>query len=264
MYAFSYERPTSVADAVQALKNNEDAQLLAGGQTFIPTLKQRLAQPDTLIDLNRIEDLRFIREEGDAVVIGAMSRHGEIADSDVVKSRIPGLVVMAGQIGDPAVRNRGTIGGSIANNDPSACYPAALLAYGATVHTDRRQIPAEEFFLDMFETALEPDEIVTAVSIPVPEASYYSKFANPASRYAIVGVMVAKTKDGVRVGVTGAKTCAYRATEIEDALNANFSPTALDGLTIDATDMNGDIHASPAYRAHLIKIMAKRAVEQLV
>ncbi|WGF88659.1 FAD binding domain-containing protein [Marinivivus vitaminiproducens] len=264
MYAFSYERPTSVADAVSALKASEDAKLLAGGQTFIPTLKQRLAQPDALIDLNTIAELRFIREEGDNVVIGAMSRHGEIAGSEIVQRRIPGLVVLAGQIGDPAVRNRGTIGGSIANNDPSACYPAALLAYGATVHTDRRQIPAEDFFIDMFETALEPDEIVTAVSIPVPDASYYSKFANPASRYAIVGVMVAKTKDGVRVGVTGAKTCAYRATELEQALSGNFAPSALDGITVDAADMNADIHASAAYRAHLVKVMAKRSVERLV
>lgn len=263
MYAFEYQRASSVAEAVQALKADEDAKLLAGGQTYIPTLKQRLAQPTALVDLGAIAELRGAREEGGAVVIGAMTTHGEIAFGDVVPRLIPGLAELAANIGDPSVRNRGTIGGSIANNDPSACYPAAVLALGATIVTDRREIPGEAFFTGMFETALEPDEIVTAVRFPVPDACKYMKFANPASRYAIVGVMVARTKDGVRVGVTGAGASVFRASAIEDALNADFSPNAVDGITIDAEGMNEDMHASAAYRANLVKVMAKRGVAAL-
>lgn len=263
MYAFEYVRPTSVAEAVQALKANEDAKFLAGGQTYIPTLKQRLAMPTALIDLGGIAELKGIREEGDSLVFGAMTRYGEVAASEIVKRRIPGLAAMALIIGDPQVRNRGTVGGSIANNDPSADYPAALLAVGGTVLTDRREIPAEDFFTGMFETALEPDELVTGIRFPVPEACHYEKFRNPASRYAIVGVMIAKTAKGVRVAVSGAGPTAFRSSELESALAADFSAAAVDGVTISPDGLNEDMHASAAYRANLVKVLTKRAVAAL-
>ncbi|MGD9511284.1 MAG: xanthine dehydrogenase family protein subunit M [Geminicoccaceae bacterium] len=260
MYEFSYHRPTSVADAAALLAANEDAKLLAGGQTYLPTLKQRLAQPSDLVDLGGIAELKGIKEEAGGLTIGAMTRHGDVARSEVVKRVIPALAALAELIGDPAVRNRGTIGGSISNNDPAADYPGALLALGATVRTNRREIPADDFFTGMFETALGRDEIVTAIHFPKPEKAAYVKFPNPASRYSMVGVLVARTGGGIRVAVTGAGPTAFRWTDAENALAGNFSPAAIDGLTADASGLNADLHASADYRAHLMKVMAKRAV----
>lgn len=260
MYEFSYHRPASVADAVALLASHEDAKLLAGGQTYLPTLKQRLAQPSDLIDLGGIAELKGIKEEAGGVTIGAMTRHADVAHSDVVKRVIPALAALAELIGDPAVRNRGTMGGSISNNDPAADYPGALLALGAIVRTNQREIPADAFFTGMFETALGRDEIVTAIHLPKPEKAAYVKFPNPASRYSMVGVFVARTGGGVRVAVTGAGPTAFRWTDAENALAGNFSPAAIDGLTADASGLNADLHASADYRAHLMKVIAKRAV----
>ena len=259
MYDFGYQRPKSLADAVSALKGDEEAKLMAGGQTLIPTLKQRLAQPSAIVDLAALDELRGIREEGGALVIGAMTTHAEVAHSDLVKAKIPALAALAEGIGDPQVRHRGTIGGSIANNDPAADYPAGCLGLGATIHTDQRQIPADDFFTGMFETALEEGEIVTAVSFPLAEKAAYMKFPNPASRYAIVGVLVAKTGGGVRVAVTGAASCVFRDGVIEEALSASFSPDAISGSGAEVDELNSDIHASAEYRKHLIAVMAKRA-----
>ncbi|MDX6748864.1 xanthine dehydrogenase family protein subunit M [Geminicoccaceae bacterium 1502E] len=261
MYSFEYHRPGSVAEAAQLLTGNEDAKLLAGGMTYIPTLKQRLAQPSAVIDLGGIAELKGIKEEAGGLTIGAMTTHGEVASSAAVRQAIPALAALASNIGDAQVRNRGTIGGSISNNDPAADYPAALVALGATVRTSKRELAAEDFFTGMFETALEEDEILTAVHLPKPEKAAYSKFANPASRYAIVGVFVARTAGGVRVAVTGAGPAVFRATEMEQALGGNFSAAALDNVTVAADALNSDIHASADYRAHLVKVMAKRAVE---
>lgn len=261
MYDFGYHRPASVDDAVAALKQAGDGKILAGGMTLIPTLKQRLAQPSDLVDLGGLSDLKGIREDGGALVIGAMTPHAEVAASALVKSKIPALAALAEGIGDPQVRNRGTIGGSISNNDPAADYPAGLVGLGATVITSKRKIAADDFFTGMFETALEGDELVTAVSFPLPEKAGYSKFPNPASRYAIVGVFVAKTGGGVRVAVTGAGPCVFRDKAIEQALSANFSPDAVTGTSAAASSLNGDLHASSEYRAHLIGVMAKRAVQ---
>lgn len=261
MYDFGYHRPASVDDAVAALKQAGDGKILAGGMTLIPTLKQRLAQPSDLVDLGGLSDLKGIREDGGALVIGAMTPHAEVAASALVKSKIPALAALAEGIGDPQVRNRGTIGGSISNNDPAADYPAGLVGLGATVITSKRKIAADDFFTGMFETALEGDELVTAVSFPLPEKAGYSKFPNPASRYAIVGVFVAKTGGGVRVAVTGAGPCVFRDKAIEQALSANFSPDAVTGTSAAASSLNGDMHASSEYRAHLIGVMAKRAVQ---
>ncbi len=260
MYNFAYHRPRTLAEATQLLAANEDAKLLAGGQTFIPTLKQRLAQPSDLVDLSAIAELRGIREEGGGLTIGAMTPHAEVAGSDLVRRVVPALADLAETIGDPQVRNLGTLGGSISNNDPAADYPAGLVALGATVRTSKREIAAEDFFTGMFETALAEDEIVTAVHFPKPEKAAYAKFPNPASRYAIVGVFVARTADGVRVAVTGAGPCVFRARELENALSADFAPEAVEGVSVSADGLNEDIHASAEYRAHLIKVMAKRAV----
>ncbi len=260
MYNFTYHRPRTLAEAAQLLAASEDAKLLAGGQTFIPTLKQRLAQPSDLVDLSAIAELAGIREEGGGVTIGAMATHAEVAGSELVRRTIPALADLAETIGDPQVRNLGTLGGSISNNDPAADYPAGLLGLGATVRTDRREIAADDFFTGMFETALEEGEIVTAVHFPKPEKAAYAKFPNPASRYAIVGVFVARTADGVRVAVTGAGPCVFRAKALEDALAADFAPGALEGVSVSAEGLNEDIHASAEYRAHLVKVMAKRAV----
>lgn len=261
MYAFDYHRPTSLAEAARLLAGNPEAKLLAGGQTYIPTLKQRLAKPSAVIDLGRIAELRGITEEAGGLTIGAMTRHAEVAGSPLVKRVIPALAALAEEIGDPQVRNRGTLGGSIANNDPAADYPAAVLGLGATVRTSKgRAIAADDFFTGMFETALEPDEIVTAVHFPKPEKAAYAKFPNPASRYAIVGVFLAKTAGGVRVAVTGAAPCVFRASALEQALAQSWSAASIDGVTIDASDLNSDIHAQADYRAHLIKVMAKRAL----
>jgi carbon-monoxide dehydrogenase medium subunit len=264
MYQFDMHRPNSVADAVSALKGAEDGKLLAGGQTLIPTMKQRLASPSDVIDLAKVAELKGISQEGGKVVIGAMTTHGAVAASEVVKAEIPGLAALAALIGDPAVRNRGTLGGSIANADPAADYPAALVALDATVKTDRREIKADDFFTGLFETALEEDELVISVAFPKPEKCGYAKFRNPASRYAMVGVMVAKIGNGVRVAVTGAGASVFRAEAFEQALSSNFAPDALDGQTVSADGLNSDIHASAEYRAHLVTVMAKRAVRDAV
>ncbi len=260
MHAFDYSAPASVADAVAALAQ-EDAKLLAGGQTLLPTMKQRLAAPSVLIDLRKIDGLAGISREGDAIVIGAMARHADVAASPVVHDAIKGLGALAGLIGDPAVRHRGTIGGSLANNDPAADYPAAALALGATIVTNKREIAADDYFKGLFETALEADEIITKVKFPIPERSGYEKFRNPASRYAMVGVFVAKTKSGVRVAVTGAgDTGVFRQTEMEAALAANFTADALKSIKVDAANMLSDLHGDAEYRAHLVGVMARRAV----
>ncbi len=261
MYNFEYQKPRSVADAAKAIGSAEDGKLLAGGMTLIPTLKQRLAKPSDLIDLNAIPELKGIKRDGNAIGVGAMTRHVEVATSDVVKGAIPALAQLAELIGDPQVRNRGTLGGSIANNDPAADYPSAVLALGATIITNKRRIAADDFFTGMFETALEPDEIITAVSFPIPERAGYQKFKNPASRYAIVGVFVARTGGGVRVAVTGAAPCVFRQKEMEAALGKSFTPDAVANVKQSASGLNSDIHASAEYRAHLVTVMAKRAVQ---
>ncbi len=263
MYAFEYHRPTTLSEAAALLSQKPDAKLLAGGHTLLPTMKQRLAQPSDLIDLSQIQELKGISEEGGALVIGAMTRHGEVERSELVRRTIPALADLAGRIGDPQVRNRGTIGGSLANNDPAADWPAAVLGLGARIRTNRREIAADDFFTGMFETALGEDEIITQVVFPKPQQAAYAKFPNPASRYAIVGVFVARTDQGIRVAVTGAGPCVFRAGEIEAALARDFSPQAVDGVEIDPADLNSDIHASADYRAHLVKVMTKRALAQL-
>ncbi len=260
MYQFDYHKPGSVADAASALQSAQDGTLMAGGQTLLPSLKLRLASPSDLIDLSGIAELKGISVGGGTVTVGAMTTHAEVAHSADVKGAIPALAALAEGIGDPQVRNRGTIGGSIANNDPAADYPGAIVGLGATVHTNQREIAGDDFFQGMFETALNAGEIITKVAFPVPDAACYAKFANPASRYAIVGVMVARTSGGVRVAVTGAGPCVFRANAMEQALNGNFSPDALSGVSVPASDLNADIHASAEYRAHLIGVMAKRAV----
>jgi carbon-monoxide dehydrogenase medium subunit len=228
--------------------------------TLIPTLKQRLASPSDLIDLGGISELSGISEKGGAIVIGATTTHAEVAASKTVKSKIPALAALAEGIGDPQVRHRGTIGGSIANNDPAADYPAGLLGLGATVKTDRREIAADDFFKGMFETALEDGEIVTSVSFPIPKKAGYAKFPNPASRYAVVGVMVAQGPAGTRVAVTGAGPSVFRVAAMEKALDGKFSPNAIEGISVPANGLNADIHASAEYRAHLVGVMARRAV----
>jgi aerobic carbon-monoxide dehydrogenase medium subunit len=262
MYNFEYQKPRSVADAAKAIGSAEDGKLLAGGMTLIPTLKQRLAKPSDLIDLGSIPELRGIKRDGNAIVVGAMTKHVEVANSDVVKGAIPALAHLAELIGDPQVRNRGTLGGSIANNDPAADYPAAVVGLGATVITNKRKLAAEEFFKGMFETALAPDEIITAVSFPIPEKAGYEKFRNPASRYAIVGVFVAKTAGGIRVAVTGAGPSVFRQKDMETALGKSFSADAVANIKQSDKGLNSDIHASAEYRAHLVTVMAKRAVQK--
>jgi aerobic carbon-monoxide dehydrogenase medium subunit len=263
MYDFSYQAPKSLAEAASALAASEENKLLAGGMTLIPTLKQRLARPGALIDLSQLAELKGIARDGAALTIGAMTTHAEVAASAEIRAAIPGLAELAGHIGDPQVRHRGTIGGSVANNDPAADYPAALLALGATVRTNSRVLPAESFFTGMFLTALEPDEILTAVQFPIPERSAYAKFPNPASRYAVVGVFVAKFGATVHVAVTGAGPGVFRATEYEQALERQFAPEAVAGIAFPAEGLNEDIHASAEYRAHLITVMAKRAVASI-
>ena len=261
MYAFEYHRPQSLSSAAADLAK-PDAKALAGGMTLLPTMKQRLASPAALIDLKNVSELAGIAREGDNLVIGAMTRHAEVAGNTIVQAAIPALAALADVIGDPHVRNMGTIGGSLANNDPAADYPAAALALGATIVTDKRRIAAENFFTGLFETALETDELITQVSFPIPQRAAYMKFRNPASRYALVGVFVAKTAGGVRVAVTGAGgNGVFRAEAFEAALNTNFSPSALEGVSVPASGLNSDIHADADYRAHLIGVMAKRAVE---
>jgi carbon-monoxide dehydrogenase medium subunit len=260
MYDFTYQKPGSLADAVAALSGDADAKALAGGMTYIPVLKQRLAKPSAIIDLAGL-GLTGITVAGGTVTIGAMTKHATVAGSAEVKAAIPALAALAGGIGDEAVRHRGTIGGSLANNDPAADYPAAALALGATIKTNTRSIPADEFFTGMFSTALEQGEIITAVEFPVPAKAAYEKFRNPASRYAIVGVFVAQGPAGTRVAVTGAgQGGVFRHAAMEAALAADFSPAAIAGVNTAPDDLNGDIHASSEYRAHLVGVIAKRAL----
>ncbi len=260
MQNFTYHRPGSVEEAVQALSAASDGTLMGGGMTLLPTLKQRLASPSDVVDLGGISGLRGISEDGGNVVIGAMTTHAQVASNATVTSKIPALAALAESIGDPQVRNRGTIGGSIANNDPAADYPAALVGLGATVRTNKREIAADNFFTGLFETALAEGEVITEVAFPVPEKAGYAKFPNPASRYAIVGVMVSTGPAGTRVAVTGAGPCVFRASEMESALGGGFSADALSGASVSAGDLNTDIHASAEYRAHLVGVMARRAV----
>lgn len=260
MYAFSFHRPGSLADAAGLLLGKDDAKLLGGGQTLLPTLKQRLAQPTDLIDLSKLPELKGIREDGGGLTIGAFTRHAEVAGSPVVARVIPVLASLAEGIGDRQVRNMGTLGGSIANADPAADYPAAVVGLKATVTTDRRTIAGDDFFTGLFETALEPGEIVVSATFQRPDAAAYMKFRNPASRYAIVGVLVARFGGEVRVAVTGAGPSVFRVPEMEAALAGSFTAAALDGVSVSSAELNGDIHASPEYRAHLVTVMAKRAV----
>lgn len=260
MYDFTYHRPKTLPAAIKTLQKAKDGKFLAGGMSLIPTLKFRLAQVSDLIDLSGLKQLSGIKKQKNAIVIGAMTTHAEVAASKDVAKAIPALVKLADSIGDPQVRNRGTLGGSLAHADPAADYPAAVVGLGATVQTNKRKIPADKFFKGMFETALGKNEIVTAVSFPIPKRAAYAKFPNPASRYAIVGVMVSQGKDGVRVAVTGAGSSVFRVAKMEKALTANFAPEALDGITVPTEDLNADLHASAEYRAHLVTVMAKRAV----
>ncbi|PRY78922.1 carbon-monoxide dehydrogenase medium subunit [Yoonia maritima] len=259
MYAFEIERPSTIADAVSVLQN-EDAQALSGGQTLIPTLKARLAMPETLISLTGIPEMQGIcMNEAGQLCIGGATTHASVATGAI---QYPALAQMAGHIGDPAVRNRGTIGGSLANNDPAACYPAAVLGSGATIVTNTREIAADDYFQGMFETVLEDGEIITEVRFPLPKRANYQKFQQPASRFALVGVFVAKHADGVRVAVTGAsEEGVFRWTNAELALDADFSTTALSELMVTADGLLEDIHGSPEYRANLIKVMAQQAVD---
>jgi carbon-monoxide dehydrogenase medium subunit len=263
MYSFDYSQPKTAAEAQAAFKAGDDAAFLAGGQTLIPTLKQRLRQPSNLVDLNAIPELKGISVAGGIVTIGAGTTHAEVAASADVKKNIPALADLASHIGDPQVRNRGTLGGSIANNDPAADYPGAVLGLNATVHTLSRQIAADDFFTGMFETALEPGELVVKVAFPVPKRAAYLKFRNPASRYAIVGVMVAETASGMRVAVTGAGATVFRVPEMEAALSKNFSAAAIQNVQIASDDLNSDLHATSAYRAHLVGVMAQRVVASI-
>lgn len=261
MYTFDYVKPASLADAVAALKADPEAKAVSGGMTLLPTMKQRLARPSKIVDLSAIAALKGIKVEGGKVTIGAGTRHHDVASSAEVKKAIPALAALAAHIGDPAVRNRGTLGGSVANNDPTADYPAAVLALGATVVTDRRRIAADDFFQGMFTTALEEGELITAIEFPVPEKAAYVKFPNPASRYAMVGVFVAKGPAGVRVAVTGAgQGGVFRQQAMEAALAKSWSADAVAKIATPADGLNSDIHASAEYRAHLVTVMAKRAV----
>ncbi|MDE2285001.1 MAG: xanthine dehydrogenase family protein subunit M [Hyphomicrobiales bacterium] len=265
MYGFTFERPETLRQAVNLLSKNADAKLLAGGHTLLPTMKLRLAGPPMLIDLSRIEGLAGIEPSGRALTIGAMTRHVDVHSSPVVQQSLPVLAKLAGMIGDPAVRHMGTIGGSVANNDPTADYPAACLGLGATIITNKRRIKADDFFTGMFSTALEPAEIITKISFPIPKKAAYQKFRNQASRYALVGVFVGKRGSEIRVAVTGAgSNGVFRVTAFEEALKKRFSPKSLEGLTVPATGLNSDIHGSAEYRAHLIGVMARRAVAEAV
>jgi aerobic carbon-monoxide dehydrogenase medium subunit len=258
MYAFTFERPSTTADAAKLAASG--AKFLAGGQTLLASMKLRLSNPGTLVDLGAIKELAGIRKDGNNLVIGAMTRHADIAESDAVRTDIPALADMASHIGDKQVRALGTLGGSVANNDPSACFPSAVLGLGATVQTTQRQIAADDFFQGMFITALGEGELITAISFPVPKRAAYMKFRQPASHFALIGVFVAQTDGGVRVSVTGGGNGVFRHKGLEDALNKSFTPAAAAAVKIDASGLSSDIHASAAYRANLISVMAQRAV----
>jgi len=261
MYATKYHKPATIDDAVAALAGGDEAKVLAGGQTLLATMKQHLAAPSDLVDIRAINGMSGVSADGGALTIGAATTHAEVAANADVARLCPALASLAGGIGDPAVRHQGTIGGSIANNDPAADYPAAVLALGATIVTNKREIGADDFFQGLFTTALLDDEIITAVRFPVPEASGYAKFAQPASRFALVGVFVAKTDAGARVAVTGAgEDGVYRDAGLEAALSADWSQGAAAGVEISAQGLMSDIHANATYRANLVGVMAKRAV----
>ena len=259
MENFNYHRPAKVADAVKLMKKAKDGKFLSGGHTLVPTMKQGLAAPTDIIDLGGLKNAG-VKVGAKSVVIGAGTTHAEVAGDKGLKKAIPGLSALAGGIGDAHVRHKGTIGGSVANNDPSADYPSALLALGATVKTTSREIKADDFFTGMFETALEEGEIITEVSFPIPEKAGYMKFPNPASRYAMVGVFVAKTPAGVRVAVTGAASSVFRETAMEAALSKSFTPDAVANIKVSPSNLNSDLHGTAEYRAHLVTVMAKRAV----
>ena len=261
MHAFHYHRPASSKDAVSLRSKNEEATYLAGGQSLVQAMKLRLSSPSDLIDLGTIKELAGIKVSGSTVEIGAMTRHADVAASAEVQKAIPALAALAGMIGDRQVRHMGTIGGSLANNDPAADYPAAALGLGATITTNKRKIEADKFFTGLYETALEPGELITSVSFPAPKRAAYMKFKNPASRFAIVGVFVADFGGKVRVGVTGAGPSAFRQADMEKALSAKFAPESVASIKVKADGLNNDLHASPEYRAHLTTVMAKRAVE---
>jgi aerobic carbon-monoxide dehydrogenase medium subunit len=260
MHHTHYHRPTTIADAVKLLGQHGDDKLIAGGQSILPSMRLGLLAIEGFIDLGGIAELQGIRVDGSTIRIGAMTTHATVAASNDVRTRIPALAQLAEGIGDRQVRNRGTLGGSIAHSDPAACYPAAVLGLNATIHTNTRQVAADQWFKGLYETALTPGEIVTAVSFPVPDKAAYMKFKQPASRFAIVGVFVAKTASGVRVAVTGAGSHAFRVKALEDKLNARWAPESCDGVAVSADGLNGDLHGSAEYRAHLIPVMARRAV----
>ena len=265
MYAFTFHRPQTVRQAASLLTKHEDAKLLAGGQTLLPTMKLRLAGPPQIIDMSLIEGLSGIEQSGRSLTIGAMTRHSDVNTSPVVQQAIPVLAQLAGMIGDPAVRHMGTIGGSIANNDPNADYPAACLGLGATIITNKRRIKADDYFTGMFSTALEPAEIITKISFPLPKKAAYQKFRNQASRYALVGVFVGKRGSEIRVAVTGAgANGVFRVPSFEEALKKRFSPKSLEGLTVSADGLNSDIHGSAEYRAHLVGVLARRAAADAI
>jgi aerobic carbon-monoxide dehydrogenase medium subunit len=261
MYETNYHRASSVADAVKLLKKSEDPKILGGGMTLIPTMKQRLASPSDLVDITRIKELSGVKVSGKTVTIGAATTHFDVATNEKLAKVCPALCALASHIGDPHVRYRGTIGGSIANNDPAADYPSAMLALNATIHTDKRTIPADKFFKGMFETSLKEGEIVTAVEFTAPAKAGYAKFPNPASRYAMTGVFVAKDKEGVRVAVTGAgEGGVFRHKGLEAAFDKKFDASSVEGVKIESKGLMSDMHGSSEYRAALIRAMAKRAV----
>ena len=261
MYAFEYHRPSSIKEAASLARKNADAKLIAGGQSLVPALKLRLARVPALIDLGDLPELRGVSLVGTSVVVGAMARHSEVAGSRDVQVSLPALARVAGGIGDRQVRNAGTMGGALANNDPAADYPAAVLGLGATVSTNKRDIAADKFFTGLYTTALKPGEIITKVSFPLVKRAAYIKFHNPASRYALVGVFVSETAGNVRVAVTGAASCVFRMKAMEKALSSRFAPEAIARVKVKPEDLNSDIHASAEYRAHLIGVLAARAVE---
>ncbi|MBZ0148938.1 MAG: xanthine dehydrogenase family protein subunit M [Pseudorhodoplanes sp.] len=265
MYAFTFHRPTTVRQAVNLLAKHEDAKLLAGGHSLIPVMKLRLANPPVLVDLSKVEGMSGVELKGRSIVIGAMTRHVEVANSATAKDNLPALAEVPGSIGDPHVREAGTIGGSVANNDPNADYPAACLGLGATIITSKRKIQADEFFTGMFSTALEPDEIITKISFPIAKKAAYQKFKHPASGFALVGVFVSKRGADIRVAVTGAgSNGVFRVKEFEEALKKRFAPKSLEGLSVKPDGLNSDIHAGAEYRAHLIGVLARRAVADAV
>ena len=264
MFEFNYLKAGSLSDAAAFIAANPDAKLLSGGMTLLPTLKQRLARPTHLVDIAGLPELRGIEVKAGELLLGAATRHHEVASSSIVRHTIPALAYLANLIGDPQVRNRGTLGGSVANNDPAADYPAAVLALGATIVTTRREIGADDFFRGMFETALEGGEIIARLRFPVPRRAAYAKFPHPASGYAMAGVFVAEAKTGVRVAATGAGPGVFRWHDAERALTGKLDPAVLDGLAIVPDDMNEDFHATREYRANLVKVMARRAVQKLL